>query len=64
LAVTNEQTRVVSQIPLFHNFRAHSSVQGKLLQPFLLSGGPNGRLTKGDAIVQFEFNEASSLSWS
>lgn len=26
-----------------------------MLHSFLLSGGPNGRLTKGDALVEMEF---------
>lgn len=31
------------------------TVRAKLFQAFLLSGGPNGRLAKGDALVELEF---------
>jgi hypothetical protein len=31
------------------------SVRAKLFQAFLLSGGPSGRMARGDALVELEF---------
>ena len=36
----------------------------KLFQAFLLSGGTNGRLTRGDALVEIEFFDGDSVDVS
>jgi hypothetical protein len=45
--------------PLHFPFVFISVVRVKLFQAFLLSGGSNGRLARGDALVEMEFIEGS-----
>lgn len=37
----------------------YRTVRVKMLHTFLLSGGPHGRLTRGDELVEMEFRRGS-----
>ena len=45
----------------YANILAFSVVRVKLFQAFLLSGGANGRLSRGDEMVEMEFVEGEGL---
>lgn len=52
--------RLLIAVPLhFSFFIIISVVRVKLFQAFLLSGGLNGRLARGDELVEMEFMEGS-----
>jgi hypothetical protein len=56
--VQSTQTFVVSERSEYQTGTHLLSVRAKLFQAFLLSGGQNGRIARGDALVELDFIEA------
>ena len=59
LKILEKQTR--NNSPHFHLDVVFRVVRIKVFQAFLLSGGVNGRLAKGDEVLEMEFVEGDDL---